>query len=72
MRCLIAEEFFDIGRAKFAKAREQQIAIAELQGWDGQHGLRLVGEASDAQHLRCICVCVPYEEDYRPICSKDW
>ena len=49
---MVAEEFFDIGRAKLAKAREQQIAIAELEGRDGQHGLRLVGQASGAQHPR--------------------
>ena len=66
---MVAEEFFDIGRAKLVKAGEQQIAIAELEGRDGQHGLRLVGQASGAQHPRCICPRVPYEADYRPICS---
>jgi hypothetical protein len=29
-RRIIAEEFLDIGRAKLAKAGEQQIAVAEL------------------------------------------
>ena len=46
---IVAEEFLDIGRAKLAKAGEQQIAVAELEGRDGQHGLRLVGQASGAQ-----------------------
>ena len=49
---MVAEEFVDIGGTKLAKAREQQIAIAELEGRDGQHGLRLVGKASGAQHPR--------------------
>ena len=48
MRWIVAEEFLDTGRAKLVKAGEQQIAIAELEGRDSQHGLRLVGQASGA------------------------
>jgi hypothetical protein len=66
---IVAEEFLDSGRAKLVEAGKQQIAIAELEGWDGQHGLRLVGKASGAQHPRRVRSRVPDGADYRPIFS---